>query len=104
MVSYIIEYYINTETVEDYLKFAEEEGIPYWLSVPGLEEFGAYRDDVSGKVLLVLKFESYKAWGKATDDPKTKEIMTKFRSYIHGLSWKLWGSSPVIPEPLKPKK
>ena len=88
----------------DYLKFAEEEAIHHWLSVPGLEEFRGYRDEASGMVLIELEFESYESWGKAVDDPKTKKVMEKFRSFTHGASWELWSPSPVIPEPLKPKK
>ena len=104
MVLYTLEYYIKPETVKEYMKFSKEVSLPYWMSLPGLTEFGGYRDDATGKVLLTIKFESYKAWGKAMDNPKTLEIGEKFRSYTKGMSWKLWGASPIIPEPLKPSK
>jgi hypothetical protein len=31
------------EKLEGYTKFAKEEAVPYWLSVPGMKEFRAYR-------------------------------------------------------------
>jgi len=104
MVLYNLEYYINSETAKEYLQFSKKEAIPHWLSLPGLTEFAGYRDYSTGKVLLSIRFESYKAWGKAMDDSKTMEIGAKFRSFVHGIDWRLWGVSPVIPEPLKPSK
>ena len=96
-------WHIKRETVEEYLKFTEKETLPYWLSVPGFKEIRAYRDRMSGKVLLMMEFDSYESWGKAMDAPKSKEIMEKFRSLTYESSWTIWDQSPVIPEPLIPK-
>ena len=103
MVLYQLWFYIDKEKLEGYTKFAKEESIPYWLSVPGMKEFRAYREQGSYKVLVEMEFESMEAWGKASDSSKTKEVSTKFASYTHDLKWNLWDKSPMVPEPLKGK-
>ena len=86
------------------MKWSQEVGVPYWMSVPGVKEMRSYLTIGSGKIKNLIEFESYKAWGKAMDDPKFKEIANTFASYTHGLNWTLWETSPAYPEPLKPSK
>ena len=97
-------YYIDKGKEEEYRKWAQEVGIPHWLSVPGFKEMRGYSEMGSGKFRSELEFESYTAWGKAMDDPKMKEISTTFASYTHGLKWHLWSASPMMPGPLKASK
>jgi hypothetical protein len=104
MVLYQLKYTIDKDKVDAYGKFAKEVAIPHWLSIPGLKEFRGYRESGSLNVLVEMEFDSYMSWGKALDDPKTKDVMTKTTMHIHDLSWALWGQSPITPEPLKPKK
>lgn len=104
MVLFEFKFYIDKDKTDEYRKFSKEESIPHWLSRPGLKEIRAYREMGSGKVLVEIEFESFEAWGKDMDDPKSKEVASKFASYTHGLKWSLWDISPVIPEPLKPSK
>ncbi len=103
MVLYQMSFYLDKEKIEAYTKFAKEEILPYWLSVPGMKEFRSYREPGSYQAFAEMEFESFEAWGKAFDDPKTKEQQRKFAANVHDLKWSLWGSSPVIPEPLKGK-
>jgi hypothetical protein len=74
MVLLVGRYFIDKDKITEYVKFAKEVAIPYWLSVPGLKEFRAYRDEMSGLVIVELEFESYQAWGKAMEDEKTKNL------------------------------
>ena len=104
MVLYQIKYTIDKDKVDAYAKFAKEVAIPHWLSIPGLREFRGYRETGTLNVLVEMEFDSYTSWGKAMDDPKTKDVMNKTMINAHDLSWTLWGQSPIIPEPLKPKK
>jgi hypothetical protein len=103
MVLYQLWFYIDKEKLEGYTKFAKDESIPHWLSVPGMKEFRAYREPGSLKVLVEMEFESMEAWGKAFDSQKTKEVSNKFASFTHDLKWNLWDKSPMVPEPLKGK-
>ena len=86
------------------MKFAKDVAIPRWLSTPGLKKFRGYRETGMLNILVELEFDSFTSWGKALDDPKTKDVMTKTMIYAHDMCWTPWGKSPVIPEPLKPKK
>ena len=60
--------------------------------------------DGSLNALVEMEFDSYMSWRKAVDDPKTKDVMTKTMMHAHDLCWSLWDKSPIVPEPLKPKK
>lgn len=104
MVLFEYTYFIDKGKEEEYSKWTKEEGIPHRLSVTGFKEMRAYREMGSGKIRVELEFESFEAWGKAMDDPKTKEIASKFASYTYGLKWKLGDISPSMPEPLGPTK
>ena len=95
---------LDKDKLAEYTKCAKEEIIPYWLSVPGMKELRAYREQGSFRVLVEMEFDSFESWGKALDNPKTKEIMSKWALYTHDFEWKMWDVSPLIPQPLKPKK
>jgi len=102
MVLWKMTYYIDKDKQEEYRKFAQEVSIPYWTSVPGMTEMRAYVQNGSTQLLVEMEFESGEAWGKAWDDPKTKEMSAKFSKYIHGFKWSLWDASPRMPKPIRP--
>jgi hypothetical protein len=104
MVLYQIRYTIDKDKIDAYTKFAKEVAIPHWLSTPGLKEFRGYREAGSLNALVEMEFDSYMSWGKALDNPKTKDVMTKTMIHAHDLCWNLWDKSPIVPGPLKPKK
>jgi len=104
MVLYQFTYTIDKDKVDAYAKFAKDVAIPHFLSTPGLKEFRGYRETGTLKVLVEMEFDSFMSWGKSMDDPKTKDVMLKTMMHAHDLCWTLWDKSPVIPEPLKPKK
>jgi hypothetical protein len=104
MVLYHVRYTIDKDKVDAYTKFSKEVAIPHWLSTPGLKEFRAYRETGTLNALVEMEFDSYMSWGKALDNPKTKNMMTKFTMHIHDLCWDLWDKSPIVPGRLKPKK
>ena len=97
-------YTLDKDKLAEYTKCAKEEMVPYWLSVPGMKELRAYREQGSYTVLVEMDFDSFESWGKAADNPKTKEIMSKLALYTHDYELKLWDISPLVPQPLKPKK
>jgi hypothetical protein len=103
MVLYQIKYTIDKDKVDAYTKLAKD-AITQWLSIPGLKEFRAYREAWTLNALVEMEFDSFTSWGKAVDDPKIRDVMTKLVMYIHDLCWTLWDKSPVVPEPLRPKK
>lgn len=98
------EYYIDKDKLQEYAKWAKDEVIPYYLSVPGVKEVRGYRENGSTLTLFEIEFESFAAYGKMADDPKRKAILTKGATYFSGYKFSLWDVSPVLPEPLRPKK
>lgn len=104
MVLWTLIYNIDECKREEYLQFSKNEAVPHWTSLPGLVEMRSYTESGSTKVLVELEFESYEAWGKAMDDPKTKLIREKFAKYTYDYEWTLWSTSTVYPKPIKPKK
>ena len=103
MVLYQMKYTIDKDKVDAYTKLAKE-AVTLWLSMPGLKEFRAYREPYSLNALVEAEFDSFVSWGKAAEDPKIRDVMTKLIMYVHDDCWTLWDKSPVVPEPLKPKK
>ena len=77
MVLWKMTYYIDKDKLEEYRKFAQEVSIPYWTSIPGMTEMRAYVQNGSTQLLVEMEFESGEAWGKAWDDPKTKEMRAR---------------------------
>ena len=58
------EWYIDKDKLLEYTKWAKEESIPYWLSIPGVKEIRAYREMGSTLALFEVEFESFAAYGK----------------------------------------
>ena len=98
------EWFIDKDKLQEYTKWAKEESIPHWLSRPGVKEARAYRETGSTRVLWEIEWENFEAYGKALDEPKTKQLMAKFSTMVTGFKWTLWDVSPLATEPLKPKK
>jgi hypothetical protein len=98
------EYYIDRDKLQEYAKWAKDEVLPYWLSVPGVKEVRGYREQGSTLVFFEIDFESFAAYGKMADDPKYKAISTKAAAYTSGYKMSLWDVSPVLPGPLRPSK
>lgn len=99
MVLYQSSYTIDKDKVAEYTKWAKEESLPYYLSLPGVKEFRAYKIPGTLRILVEMDFDSFESWGKASDNPKTKEQQSKLASYTHDLEWTFWDILP-----LKPKK
>ena len=98
------EWYIDKDKLQEYAKWAKDEAVPYWLSVPGVKELRGYREPSSTLVLFEMEFESYAAFGKMMDEPKTKAMLAKTATYTNGYKWSLWDASPLVPGLLRPKK
>ena len=102
MVIWTVKYLVDKKKMDEYRKFSQEQGIPHWLSTPGLKEIRGLVDETTREILFTAEFASYEAWGKAMDDPKTENIMETFRSLTHDVTWRLWSPAPRVPEPLRP--
>jgi hypothetical protein len=99
-----IEVNLDKNKYQEYARWAKDEAVPYFLSVPGLKEMRAYREPGSLRALLEYEFESFTAFGRMMDDSKYKAMLMRIASYTSGLEVSLWDVSPLMPEPVRPKK
>jgi len=102
MVLMEFEYFIDEGKEEEYGKWSEDFGIPHWQTASGFKGIRIFGDHPSRKIKALIEFESFEAWGKAIDDPKTKKFNRAFASLTHGLKWKLWWPSERYPDTIKP--
>ena len=105
MALLIMKYDVRPEQADAFIKWATESTIPRILKVTGLVEFRSYRP-VTGSHQIASTYEfvdmaACAAW-LAHDDYQT--LMDEFRPFATNVTTELWGPSPVVPEPLRPKK
>ena len=105
MVLLILKYDVRPEKADAFAKWATESAIPNILAVPGLVEFRSYRP-VTGSHQIASTYEftdmaACAAWLAHADYQK---IMEEFRPLTTNVNSEIWGPSPVVPEPLRPKK
>ena len=103
MVLYIWKWNIRPEKAKAYLEWAKG-AIARALAVPGLVELRGYRP-AAGDYQAVMTFEfadlaGWEAWYGA---PDVQAAMLELRAFTTDLSVELWGPSPVIPGPIRPR-
>ena len=105
MVLYIMKYDILPDKAGAYARWASESGIPRIMEIAGLVEFRGYRPaSGSHQIAATYEFTDMAAWAAWTAHPDYQKIMEEFRPFATNVSTELWGPSPVVPEPLRPKK
>ena len=93
------------EQTEAYNEQASTVWIPTILGVPGVTEFRAYRNPLGTTpgVCVHTEFDSLASWLAYTESEAYTTIMSGLRGVgCTNLSSEIWGSSPIVPKPLKP--
>ena len=90
MIIFEYSFYIDKGKEEEYLKWAEKTGAPFWLKQPGVVEMRSYVTRGTNKRKVILEMESFESWGKVWDNPDLIEVSNKFAEYTHGLKWTLY--------------
>lgn len=89
--------------VEAYSEWAKT-AIPKVLTVPGLKELRAYRAAAaSDQVLVITEFDDMRAWAEGWESEAWQELMDGMYTHAVNVSVEIWGPSPFVPEPLRPK-
>ena len=105
MLLYIMKYDILPDKARDYFKWASESAIPRIMEIPGLVEFCGYRPaSGSHQIAATYQFKDMASWAAWVDSPDYTKIMEEFRPMATNVSAEIWGPSPVVPEPLRPRK
>ena len=105
MVLYIMNYDVRAEKMEAFVKWAKESAIPRILKIPGLKEYCSYRP-VTGahQIGTIFTFKDMPTCAAWLEHPDALKLTDELRSFAYNLSREIWGPSPVVPEPLRPKK
>ena len=91
---------INQQAYGEYAKKA----IGAVLQAPGLVEFCAYRNVLgSPLVRLVTVWQTLEDWARFAESATWQALEVELLSFVVNKHSELWGPSPVMPEPLRPK-
>jgi hypothetical protein len=55
-------------------------------------------------VAVTIEFTDLAAFAAFYADEDMQRLLTESRAFEINLSYELWGPSPVVPEPLRPRK
>jgi len=103
MIVYVVRYYVDKGKEAEYAKWGTEVSLPYIRTVPGLKELRGYRNWVTGQVHVEYEFESYAAWAKYMEHPKTQELTERTKALTHDITTEILGPGLLTPEPIRPK-
>lgn len=103
MVTQVVRYDIHPFKVEAYAEWAKT-AIPKLLAVPGLVEFRGYRA-VTGPSQIVTTFEfaDLAAWAAWAAHDVVQALTHERRTFTLNEVSELWGPSPIVPEPIRPR-
>jgi heme-degrading monooxygenase HmoA len=73
------------------------------LQAPGFIEHRAHRN-ISGspQVRVTHVWNSLADWANFADSVESRSIDAEFRTFATNIDLQIWGSSPVVSEPLRP--
>jgi quinol monooxygenase YgiN len=102
MVLYVNKWNIHPDKVSEYLDWSQG-AIRRTLSVPGVDEFRAYRG-VTGtaQVVITYEFADMAAWEAWYSHETVQEVVREVYTLALNVSAELWGPSPVVLAPIRP--
>ena len=102
-VLFVCKWNINPDKTEEYAKWAQS-AIQRQLAVPGVVEFRAYRG-VTGdaEVITNYEFSDIVSWASWRDNDDVQKVTNELFSLALNVRSELWGPSPVVPKPIRPR-
>lgn len=102
MVLYVSRWEIFPGKKEAYAEWTQG-AIRRALAIPGVVEFRAYRP-IAGTSQVVITYEfadldAFAAWRTHED---MQNVIDELYTMATNVTSELWGSSPVVPEPIRP--
>ena len=74
------------------------------VAAPGFVEFRAHRNMIgSPHVKRTSLWENLYDWAALAQRPEFQALTAEFRSYVTNLNVEIWGPSPYVPHPIRPK-
>lgn len=103
MVLYIMKWDIHPDKVEAYMGWTKS-AIQRTLAVPGVVEFRAYRTaSGTSQAVVTYEFDDMTAWAAWQANEDTQKVLDELHTLAINVSEELWGPSPVVPAPIRPK-
>lgn len=103
MVLYILKWDVHPDKVQEYGDWAKT-AIPSLLAVPGLVEFRGYRPATgSSQVVTTYEFADFESWAAWYGNEEVQKIVNERRAFTINESAELWGPSPIVPAPIRPR-
>lgn len=102
MVLYVLKWDVLPEKFEAYLEFTKS-AIQRTLAVPGVVEFRGYRVAAGdSRIVVTYEFADLPTWAAWYGNEDCQKVMDELRTYTSKLTIELWGTSPVVPKPIRP--
>ncbi len=103
MVLYVLRWDILPDKAEAYLKWVYG-AIKRVLAVPGVVEFRAYRPAAGGpQVTVTYEFGDFATWAAWYTNEECQKALDELRAYAANITTELWGPSPAVPKPIRPR-
>jgi len=104
MVLYVVKWDILPDKLEAYKEWVEA-ATRRTLAVPGLVELRAYRPATgSSQAVATYEFADLAAWAAWYAHEDVQKVTAEARTFTSNLTAELWGPSPLVPEPIRPRK
>jgi len=104
MVLAVIKWDIHPDKAEAYLKWTES-AIRRNLAGPGVVEFRAYRGAAgASQVVVTYEFADMAAWAAWYSNEEIQKVLAELYTLALNVTYELWGPSPVVPAPIRPRK
>jgi len=103
MVLYIMKWDIHPDKADAYLKWTESA--VKRTAVLGVVEFRAYRPaSGSSQIAVTYEFADMAAWAAWQGKEDIQKVLNELHTLGINVTTELWGPSPVVPAPVRPKK
>lgn len=81
-----------------------KRAIAMFVEAPGLIEIRGNRSLTnSGNVRQTTVWNTVSDWSRFIEKPEWQEIFYDFKYYATNMTIEIWGESPIIPQPIRPR-
>ncbi len=95
---------VHPDKQEAFLKWTESVR-KRLLSTPGLVELCSYRGYAGApQTIVTYQFADLAAWVAWASNEEPQKAVTELRTLAVNVTHELWGSSPLMPTPIRPGK
>jgi quinol monooxygenase YgiN len=104
MVLFVMQWNIHPDKADAYVKWTEG-AIRRTCAASGVVEFRAYRP-ASGpyQVVVTYEFADLAAWATWQASPDVQQVLNELHTLAFNVTQEIWGPSPVVPAPVRPRR